>query len=83
MEIFGWIGMILVSIQFLPQLMKLIKTKKAKDVSLLMIVLTISGALSWILYAIFIKDIPVLLTNILIFIIACAILYLKIKYRQK
>ncbi len=81
MDIFGWIGAVLVSIQFLPQVIKLAKTKKANDLSLGMVVLVCVGAFFWILHGILVSDLPVLATNIFIFIVGILMLFFKLKYK--
>lgn len=77
--ILGLVASTLVIIAFLPQVIKSWKTQKTKDISLPMYILLVTGVFLWIIYGFLIKDLPVTLTNITIFILASSILFLKIK----
>ena len=82
-DFFGFSAALLTTIAFLPQLYKTWKTKSAGDVSLVMLILFITGLLCWIIYGIKIHSIPILVANIITFIFNCSILILKITYREK
>ena len=73
-DFFGFSAALLTTIAFLPQLYKTWKTKSAGDVSLVMLILFITGLLCWIIYGIKIDSIPILVANIITFIFH----YLKI-----
>jgi len=66
---------------FLPQLLKIWKTKSTRDISLLMYVVICTGILLWLIYGIIIGSLPVILANAVTLVIAAMILILKIKYR--
>jgi MtN3 and saliva related transmembrane protein len=79
-----WIGLLagaLTTISFFPQMLKTWKTRSTKDISLEMFLLFCTGVLLWIVYGFFLKDIPVIMTNIATFILAFPILVLKLKYK--
>ncbi len=82
MEIFGWLGMIIVSIQFLPQLFKTLKTKKAEDLSWFMLFLVFLGSISWTIHGFLILDYPIIFTNIILFFISLSLIFLKLKYKN-
>ena len=82
-DLFGFLAALLTTIAFLPQLFKTWKTKSADDVSLIMLILFITGVACWIVYGIQIKSIPILTANIITFIFNFSILILKITYTQK
>ena len=77
---FGFIAAFLTTIAFLPQVIKTIKSKKAEDVSLVMLITFITGLLFWIIYAIQTKALPVLIANIITLILNMVILSLKLIY---
>jgi len=66
---------------FLPQLLKIWKTKSTHDISLWMYVVICTGILLWLIYGIMIDSLPVILANAVTLVIAAMILILKIKYR--
>lgn len=79
-----WIGLLagtLTTISFFPQMVKTWKTRSTKDISLEMFLLFCSGLLLWIVYGLFVRDIPVIMTNVATFILAFPILVLKLKYK--
>ncbi len=63
-----------------PQIIKSWKTKRTKDVSLLMYIILIIGILLWLGYGLFLKDLPIVLWNAVALVLAAIILILKIKY---
>tara|TARA_B100000575_G_C23068134_1_gene615142 strand:- start:281 stop:547 length:267 start_codon:yes stop_codon:yes gene_type:complete len=82
-EFFGYFAAILTTLAFLPQLIKTLKTKKAEDVSLLTLVMFLTGVLSWIIYGYKISSIPILIANIITFILNILILIFKITFSKK
>jgi MtN3 and saliva related transmembrane protein len=65
---------------FLPQLLKIWKTKSTGDISLWMYVVICTGILLWLIYGIMIGSLPVVLANSVTLVIAAMILIMKIKY---
>ena len=82
-EFFGYFAAILTTAAFLPQLIKTLKTKKADDVSLVTLIMFLSGVGSWILYGYSISSFPILVANIVTFILNFFILVSKIYYSRK
>ena len=81
-EFFGYFAAILTTAAFLPQLIKTLRTKKADDVSLVTLIMFISGVLSWIIYGYKISSIPILMANIITFTLNVLILISKIYYSK-
>lgn len=84
MEIFTIIGLLAAScttISFLPQAIKVIKTKQTKDLSLSMYSIFTSGILFWLIYGILIKDLPIMIANSITLVFTIIILSMKIKYK--
>ena len=79
-DLFGFTAALLTTIAFLPQLYKTWQTKKAEDVSFVMLILFITGLICWIIYGLKINSIPILTANIITFIFNFSILILKINY---
>ncbi len=78
--IIGLIAGLLCTAAFLPQVIKIFKTKSAKDLSLATFSIFSLGVFLWLIYGILIKQIPIILTNAMILILALLILAMKIKY---
>ena len=81
-EFFGYFAAILTTAAFLPQLIKTLKTKKAEDVSLITLIMFISGVGSWVIYGYGISSSPILIANIITFILNLFILISKVYYSK-
>jgi MtN3 and saliva related transmembrane protein len=71
----------LTTISFLPQLIKVIKTRSTHDISLGMFALFCTGVCLWLLYGIMLNEAPIILFNSITLVLAAAILGFKIKYK--
>ena len=81
-EFFGYFAAILTTVAFLPQLIKTLRTKKADDVSLITLIMFICGVGAWIIYGYKISSFPILIANIVTFILNSFILISKIYYSK-
>ncbi|MGF1492859.1 MAG: SemiSWEET transporter [Microcoleaceae cyanobacterium] len=70
----------LTTIAFLPQVIKTWKSKSAKDVSLEMFVIFCTGVFLWLVYGLLIGDFPLVIANIVTFLLATTILFFKLRY---
>ena len=82
-EFFGYIAAILTTLAFVPQLTKTLKTKKAEDVSLTTLVMFLTGVGAWIIYGIQISSKPILIANVITFLLNFLILVFKLIYSKK
>ena len=82
-QVIGITAGIFTSASMLPQVIKIIKEKKAEQVSLLMICVLITGVSLWIWYGIMKKDFPIIVTNAFSLLINLILVFLRIKYRDK
>ena len=82
-EFFGYFAAILTTLAFLPQLIKTLKTKKAEDVSLITLIMFLTGVMSWIIYGYKISSTPILLANLITFVLNLLILIFKITFSKK
>jgi MtN3 and saliva related transmembrane protein len=79
--IIGLIAALFTTVSLLPQLIKVYKTKSAKDISTGMFTLFGTGVLLWFVYGVFVNDLPIIVANSLAFIQAVVILFFKAKYK--
>ena len=80
-DVFGFIAAVLTTCAFFPQVLKTWRTKKAEDVSIVMLVMFLTGLLFWIIYAIQVNALPVLVANIITFSLNIIILVMKLAYK--
>ena len=66
----GFLAAIFTTIAFIPQAVKIYKSKSVKDISLPM----------WLIYGILIMSLPVILANIVTLLLSLFILFFKIRY---
>ena len=81
MKYIGFFAAFCTTIAFLPQAIKVYKTKSTKDISLLMFLIFTIGVLSWLIYGFIINDYPVILANSVTLILSLFILIYKIRYK--
>jgi MtN3 and saliva related transmembrane protein len=81
-DVFGFLAALLTTIAFLPQLYKTWQTKSADDVSIVMLILFITGLICWIIYGLKINSIPILVANLITLIFNLSILILKVTYSK-
>ena len=59
----GIIVAILTTSSFIPQALRVIRTKDTRSISLGMYVLSVTGIAMWLIYGITIQDLPLILAN--------------------
>ena len=79
-QIIGIGAGILTSVSMLPQLIKTIREKKAEDISMMMIIVLMSGIGCWIWYGFLRNDMPIIFTNGFSFILNAILLFFRFKY---
>jgi MtN3 and saliva related transmembrane protein len=79
--IIGSIAAALTTVAFFPQLVKVVKTRSTRDISLGMFSIFCTGVFLWFSYGVFTNDLPVTIANLLTFAQAVVILAFKVKYK--
>lgn len=77
---FGIAAGVMTAVSMLPQLIKIIKEKKADDVSVIMLMVLIVGLGLWVVYGFMREDWPIILTNSFSFLLNLLVLTLRIKF---
>lgn len=78
--VIGMLAGTLCAISLLPQVIKIFRTKHARDLSLTTFCILSLGVFLWLIYGILINEIPVISTNAVILILCLSIVAMKIKY---
>lgn len=81
-NIVGIAGSIFSSVSFLPQVIKLWKTKSAKDLSMMTLLFLILNVSTWLTYGILINDFPIIITNIIVLSMVLLMVYFKLTFKQ-
>jgi MtN3 and saliva related transmembrane protein len=74
----GYIAGSLTTISLLPQIAKAWKTRSVEDLSLAMLVIYASGLALWVFYGVLLGEPPIVLFNVITFLLAAALLAFKI-----
>ncbi len=77
-EILGYIAAFLTTAAFLPQTIKTIKSRDTASISLAMYVMFTTGIVLWLSYGILIESMPMIIANIITFVLSATILLLKL-----
>lgn len=79
-EPIGYLAATLTTIAFLPQLIRIWRTRSARDVSLPTFVLFTTGVMAWLLYGVMTMAWPVIAANTVTLVLAVVIILLKLRY---
>ena len=82
-NILGIVAGVLTSISMIPQLVKVLKEKNVKDISLLMLLVLISGLGLWVWYGIKKDELPIIVSNSFAFLVNLCLLICYIIYHKK
>lgn len=81
--IVGFSAATLTMFGFIPQILKAIKTKSAKDVSVITIVQLALGVSLWIVYGVHLKDPVIILANSVTLVTLIVLLFLYFTYARR
>ena len=76
----GYAAAIITTISFVPQVLKVWRTRSARDVSLGMYSLFTLGIFTWLVYGVLIESWPVILANLVTLVLAGMVLAMKLKF---
>ena len=79
----GLFGAFLSSVTFIPQVWLAWKTKSVGDLSLGMLLIVFTSVIVWLIYGIYLKLLPVIIANSIIFILSLVLLYFKFTFPKK
>ena len=82
-EVIGFAAATVGSVIMLPQVIKTLRTRKADDLSLIMIILLIVNCVLWISYGTLILSWPVIVCNSIALVVISLQLVLKIRYSAR
>lgn len=80
-ELIGSLAGACTTLCLVPQVIKTLKTKSTKDVSLGMFILFCIGIILWLIYGFMIHSMPIIVSNGVTFVLGAIILVCKLKYK--
>lgn len=84
MDTAQWVGLaagLLTTFAFVPQVLKIWRTKSAKDISLRTYIAFSFGVAMWLVYGILKHEPPIILWNAVTLVLSIAIVAMKLRFR--
>lgn len=82
-SLIGAIAAFCTTISFLPQAIKVVKTRDTSGLSLAMYIIFSGGVALWLVYGLMIGDAPIIFANAVTLSLALVILYMKVATKDK
>jgi MtN3 and saliva related transmembrane protein len=82
-EFIGLAAGICTAISLLPQIIKLIKEKKAQDISLFYLIVLLCGLSLWTYYGFLKDDLPIIATNLFSIVLNITMITLGVIFKKK
>lgn len=81
-QVIGLAAGVCTAISLLPQLIKIVREKRAEQLSLFYLFTLLLGLGLWIAYGVLRSDLPIIVTNIASALLNISVIVLSIKYRK-
>jgi MtN3 and saliva related transmembrane protein len=79
-DLIGYVAAPMTTISFLPQLIRVIKLRSARDISLGMFLIFTIGTAFWLTYGFLAHSLPVTIANGITLVLSASILFLKLRF---
>lgn len=80
MEWAGYIAAMLTTSSFIPQALRVIRTRDTKAISLSMYMMFTLGVLFWLMYGFYLGELPIIVANCITLTLSSIILFMKIRF---
>ena len=77
-DILGLFAAVLTSASFVPQVIKTVRSKDTTSISLFMYTMFVTGVGCWLVWGVLVDQVPVIVANVVTFILAAVILGMKL-----
>jgi MtN3 and saliva related transmembrane protein len=78
-NLIGAVAGTLTTIAFVPQVLKTWRTRRADDVSLLMLLMFTTGVGLWMIYGLMLGAVPIIVANLVTIALALSMIVLKLR----
>jgi MtN3 and saliva related transmembrane protein len=79
----GYAAATMTTVSFVPQLLRVVKLRSARDISLGMFLIFTAGTFAWLVYGVLAHSRPVWIANTVTFVLSLSILVLKLRYDRE
>jgi MtN3 and saliva related transmembrane protein len=80
-DLVGYIAACFTTFSLLPQILRIWRLKEARDVSVYLPLMVLTGSVLWVVYGIMIGSTPVIVANTVALIVALITVFFTIRYR--
>lgn len=80
LDLIGGLAAFMTTVAFVPQVLKIWRSRSAKDVSLPMYVVFSLGVALWLVYGVLLGAMPIILANIVTLILAMSVIAMKMRW---
>jgi len=81
-DVFGFAGATCTTVAFVPQVVRIWRTRSAADISAGMYLVFILGLMLWTAYGVLVVSWPIIVANILTMVLAGAVLWMKWRFHK-
>lgn len=81
-EYVGYLGVVLSSVTFLPQVLQAWKTKSVGDLSIWMVLILIGNVTTWLVYSSVKGVLPMIIANAIILVLSFIMLFFKLTFKK-
>lgn len=78
-DLVGMLAGTLTTVAFIPQVIKAWRTQSVDDLSIWMLLSFTTGVVLWTLYGVAVQSTPVIVTNVVTFLLSLALLGMKVR----
>lgn len=79
----GTLAAVCTTAAFLPQVLKVRRTRHARDLSMPMYIIFCTGVACWLWYGFLTSSLPIIIANIITFALGAYIIVMKIRYDKR
>lgn len=79
--VIGIVASAIVTISYIPQVLHTMKLKHMKGISMLWLVLVVSGSALYLIYGLLLPSLPVTISSFAVAFMASILIYHKLKYK--
>jgi MtN3 and saliva related transmembrane protein len=80
-SVLGYLAGALTTLSLLPQVIKICRSRSARDISFVMYLFFVAGISLWVIYGIAINSMPVIIANTVSLCLGIAVIVLKCRFR--
>lgn len=82
-KIVASVAIVCTSMQMFPQIVKTVRTKHVRDLSLWLCIIISCGSGCWFFYGMHIKDVPIIIANFINVVGALILVVMKFRYSEQ